>query len=130
MIQAVPETGKIQLDADPTGQEEAIFTFSNPEEQRAYLENSSFEQDIKERKAFADKAYSITQTWIGFLIVLTFAQFLLKKLGFGLDGKEFIVVFTTTTVSVFGFWVLVGQYLFNSKRPLKSKLKKTLDKGK
>lgn len=35
-------------------------------------------------------------------------------LGEGLDDPQFITVVTTTTASVFGFWFLVGRYLFPS----------------
>lgn len=70
------------------------------------------DQIIKHREKFAEHAYGITQTWVGFLIVITLAQFLLKPIGFGLDYKEFIAVFTTTTAAVFGFGLLVGKFLF------------------
>lgn len=69
-----------------------------------------------ERKRYADNAYGITQTWIGFLIVITIAQFSLKPLDMGLSDAAFITVFTTTTASIFGFWLLVGQYLFRSQK--------------
>jgi hypothetical protein len=36
--------------------------------------------------------------------------------GRGLEQAEFITVVTTTTGSVFGFWWLVGSYLFPSQR--------------
>lgn len=69
-------------------------------------------QILSHREKFAEHAYGITQTWIGFLIVLTICQFFLKKFGYGLDYKEFIAVFTTTTAAVFGFGILVGKFLF------------------
>ena len=105
----------IELDDTPTGDEE-LLAMSNPDGYRKQLENHSYKQDIKERKAFADRAYGITQTWIGFLIVITISQFILgKSKDFGLTELEFNVVFTTTTASVFGFWLLVGKYLFRYK---------------
>lgn len=79
------------------------------------LRNDSDEQDMGERIRYASNAYGITQAWIGFLIVLTIMQFTLKPLGLGLTEAVFIAVFTTTTASVFGFWLLVGNYLFRSK---------------
>lgn len=105
----------IQLDETPSGKEEA-YQFSTPEEKQKHLELASYKQDMTERKCFADRAYGITQTWIGFLIVITISQMLLKSIKMGLSENEFIVVFTTTTASVFGFWVLVGRYLFNHKK--------------
>ncbi|TCP36010.1 hypothetical protein [Sphingomonas sp. BK235] len=95
---------------------------SSAEEQEALesvrgrkLRNDSDEQDIGERVRYASHAYGITQAWIGFLMVLTLAQFSLKPIGVGLSDATFIAVFTTTTASVFGFWLLVGNYLFRSK---------------
>ena len=73
-----------------------------------------------ERKRYADNAYGITQAWIGFLIVVTIAQFSLKPIGLGLSEAAFITVFTTTTASIFGFWVLVGRYLFQPRNGTKS----------
>lgn len=69
-----------------------------------------------ERKRYADNAYGITQAWIGFLIVITIAQMALKPYGLVLETSAFITVFTTTTASIFGFWLLVGNYLFHKRR--------------
>lgn len=80
------------------------------------LLNESLEQDIAERRLYAQKAYDITQSWVGFLIVLTISQISLAPLGMKLSDATFIVVFTTTTASIFGFWILVGRYLFNTVR--------------
>lgn len=79
------------------------------------LRNASDEQDMSERIRYADHAYGITQAWIGFLIVITIMQFCLKPMEMGLSHAAFITVFTTTTASIFGFWHLVGRYLFNYK---------------
>lgn len=109
------------LDSTPTGAEEAV-AFATPEERYSHelhnrkleLENRQFERDMDNREAFADRAYSITITWITFILVLTAAQFFLGKSQYsGLSEKGFIVVITTTTASMFGFWVLVGRYLFH-----------------
>ena len=80
------------------------------------LRNDSDEQDMGERIRYATNAYGITQAWIGFLIVLTLAQLCLKPIGIGLSDASFIAVFTTTTAAVFGFWLLVGNYLFRSSK--------------
>lgn len=110
----VAEGDVIEVDRTPTAKEEAD-TF-DPETARARkLRNDSDEQDAAERRRYASYAYGITQAWVGFLIVLTFAQLCLKPLGLGLGREEFITVFTTTTASVFGFWLLVGRYLFPDK---------------
>lgn len=107
----------IVLDETPSGEEELAEQFSDPDKHKKLLENQSLSQDICERKTFADRAYAITKTWVGFLIILTFVQFFLKATGFGLSENEFMVVFSTTTGSVLVFWSLVGKYLFNTRSP-------------
>lgn len=109
------KTDYVQLDRTPTGGEESDF-FRNEAERAAKIANDSNSQDMGERKRYADNAYGITQAWIGFLIVMTMAQFTLRPLGMGLSDPAFITVFTTTTASIFGFWLLVGQYLFRKSK--------------
>ena len=111
--------GNIDIDRDPTEAEETGF-FRNQKDRREKIANDSDEQDMGERKRYADNAYGITQAWIGFLIVVTIAQFSLKPIGLGLSEAAFITVFTTTTASIFGFWVLVGRYLFQPRNGTKS----------
>ncbi|RZJ42356.1 MAG: hypothetical protein EON87_14790 [Brevundimonas sp.] len=69
-------------------------------------------QILDHRHRFSETSYGIMQAWVGFLIVLTLSQFSLKQYGFGLTSSEFIAVITTTTASVFGFGLLVGNFLF------------------
>lgn len=104
----------VVLDSTPTGKEEYEDEFSDPADHRKRLENHSLRQDIRERKTFASRAFYITITWVAFLVLLTAAQFLLRKFGYGLTEIEFNIVFSTTTGSVLVFWYLVGKYLFNS----------------
>lgn len=103
---------EISVDRDPTFDEE-MGTFDPEEQRRKELENQSFQQDMGERIRYANNAYGITQAWIGFLIVITIMQFSLAPIKMGLSDPAFIAVFTTTTASIFGFWMLVGRYLFN-----------------
>lgn len=105
----------IQLDQTPTGVKEQE-SFEDPDQHRKRIENESKQQDIKERKAFADNALGFAQTWVGFLIVLTFTQMVLRKMKIGLSEKEFLVVFTTCTALIFGFWTQVGKYLFSTEK--------------
>ncbi len=106
------EEERVELDPDPSGAEEFDF-FSSEEERAKRLRNDSDLQDMKERIRYANNAYGITQAWVGFLIVITISQFSLKPLNMGLGTTEFVTVITTTTVSILGFWLLVGQYLFH-----------------
>lgn len=104
----------VDVDRAPTSEEETGI-FLNEREREAKIKNDSELQDMGERIRYASHAYGITQAWIGFLIVLTLAQMTLKPLGIGLETPAFITVFTTTTASIFGFWLLVGQYLFRKR---------------
>ena len=104
----------IEVDRTPTSGEEQTF-FETEAQRAAKIANDSDLQDMGERRRYAENAYGITQTWIGFLIVITSCQFGLKRLGYGLGTTEFVTVFTTTTASIFGFWMLVGRYLFPPK---------------
>lgn len=88
------------------------------------LESRANNQIIHHREKFASHAYRITNIWIYFLIILTFFQFMGRIFAVGLDYKEFITVFTTTTAAVFGFGILVGKFLFPSNGKA---LKKTKD---
>lgn len=106
----------VVLDRSPSGTEEFDF-FSSEEERAKRLRNDSDLQDMKERIRYANNAYGITQAWVGFLIVITISQFSLKPLNMGLGTTEFVTVITTTTVSILGFWLLVGQYLFHRPKP-------------
>ena len=70
----------------------------------------------------------MAQLWVIFLISVTFVQLFLRIFERGLHDGEFIAVVTTTTASVFGFWWLVGRYLFPAapEKEDKTDLKKML----
>jgi hypothetical protein len=98
-----------------TSGDEASDAFNNEAARKQKLDNDSNQQDMGERIRYATQAYNITKNWVWFLIILTVAHMLLKKCGLTLDTSVFITIFTTTTASIFGFWFLVGQYLFSKK---------------
>ncbi|TFW12121.1 hypothetical protein EGY25_08710 [Brevundimonas intermedia] len=97
------ESGNVAL----TGDSERLA-----EKAASELEGREHTQILEHRDRFSEISYGIMQAWVGFLIVLTLAQFSLKPLGMGLETPEFIAVITTTTASVFGFGLLVGNFLF------------------
>lgn len=103
------EKGTIQVDRHPTPEGEDRFF---RDEKYRTLRNNQFEQNIRERRRFGIRAYRMAQAWLTFLMFIVVAQLFLKLFGHGLSEKEFITVVTTTTASVFGFWWLVGRYLF------------------
>lgn len=109
------ETARVRIDRDPTSKEEAEHTFENQDERRKRIRNDSESQDVSERKRYASHAYGITIAWIVSLMLLTVAEFVGNKWAFGLNQAEYITVFTTTSASVFGFWLLVGRYLFSAR---------------
>jgi cytosine/uracil/thiamine/allantoin permease len=100
--------------ANPSSIEEAREDFSSHEERSKSLANQSTEQDIKQRQKFADSAYKITFIWTVFIIGISTGQLTARFWDKGLHDSEFIAVLTTTTASVFGFWYLVGRYLFKN----------------
>jgi hypothetical protein len=101
------------LSPNPTGEDERQNIFESEQEKLRRLSNLSFEQDINERKRYARRSYKITKYWVWFLMAMSVAQLLTRSIwGRGLQTPEFITVITTTTGSVFGFWWLVGRYLF------------------
>ncbi|MGN6208119.1 hypothetical protein [Asticcacaulis sp.] len=106
----------VDLDETPTPEEESE-EFKTPDELKieeiraSRLKNSQFQDDMKARRKFANRAFGITIFWLIALVVFVSLQFT-KFFGFSLTEAEFITVVTTTTASVFGFWMLVGSYLF------------------
>ena len=110
-----------ELDKTPTGDEEARW-FSNMDNALLYaevLKNRQYLRDMKNREEYANKAFALTVVWVCFILLLTALQFfkgwIIKVIGpvVGLDSNEFIAVISSTTVTVLGFWLLVGRYLFH-----------------
>ena len=106
----------VVLDRTPTGDEEEAYLFDNPVEEQIdlndKLDHAERIQDMAERKKFASRAFAVTVVWVLFLIALPFVQMFFSIWGIGLTDAQFVTVVTTTTTAVFGFWLLVGRYLF------------------
>ena len=109
----------VYLDPTPTGEEEDELLFgepiSSPKDLNAQM-LAERQQDMSERIHFADRAFLITLVWVFFLVALTFIQMIMSIWDKGLTNPQFVTVVTTTTASVFGFWTLVGRYLFPNKK--------------
>tara|TARA_B100000446_G_scaffold160992_1_gene160198 strand:+ start:57 stop:467 length:411 start_codon:yes stop_codon:yes gene_type:complete len=123
---------ELLIDRHPTGAKEALEEFSSPEEEAKNLENRLRKQDLEQRKEYAERAYGLTQTWVGFIIVITVSQMTFSAMGIGhLESSEFIAVITTTTVTILGFWALVGRGLFGTHQSgrIVSKSRKTTNKS-
>ncbi len=104
---------EIPLDKNPNPERE-VLRFETPEEREKHLRNVNLEQDINERRKFASRSFRLTYVWIIFIILSTITQFVLNAIGRGLPVPDFIALITTTSATVFGFWLLVGRYLFPS----------------
>lgn len=76
------------------------------------LEDREHGQILDHRDRFAEISYGIMRAWVAFIIILTTAQFALKPFRIGLSEAEFMAVVTSTTAAVFGFGLLVGNFLF------------------
>lgn len=115
------------LDKTPTGDEELKDLFLTPEQKELHeaslrektLLNQQFERDMRNREEYSSKAFDLTVIWVVFILLLTAAQFLrgwitrASGAPVGLESGEFIAVISSTTVTVLGFWLLVGRYLFH-----------------
>lgn len=115
-----PEVGSgeiIEINPDETSAAaEMEEVFSGPEHHAKVLNNKQFQQDMEERKKYAEAAFKLTRLWVWFLIGSTAVQMILSAFDKGLSEGMYITLLTTTTVSVLGVWALVGSYLFGRKR--------------
>ncbi len=96
--------GVIRVDPSPTAEKEAEDFSNNPEINRKRLSNQQYEQDIAERKKYAQQAFLVTKLWSGALITIVLAQMGLSIGGWGLEKEVFITVIASTTAAMFGFW--------------------------
>lgn len=110
---------KLLLDFSPTGEEEEANLFdrgvTDPSDLNEVILKERV-QDMSERIFYADRAFLVTLVWVVFLVALTFTQTAVSFWDKGLSDAQFITVVTTTTASVFGFWLLVGKYLHRDKK--------------
>lgn len=128
-----PNDNQLFLDDTPRGVEEEQYLFSNPVQDPRDLNEVILQermQDMSQRLVYADRAFLVTMIWVVFLVLLTFLQMLFSIGGYGLSDAQFVTVVTTTTASVFGFWLLVGRYLHpNSGRATKPADRNKSDEG-
>jgi hypothetical protein len=112
------ETNKVVLENTPTGAEEEENLFANPVADPRELNHQILaerKQDMSERVIYADRAFYVTLIWVIFLVALTALQMVFSFWDAGLSDAQFVTVVTTTTASVFGFWLLVGRYLHRDR---------------
>ena len=120
---ANPSSGpkrQLRLNKDPYGEEEKETFFDQAVDSPEDIETQERRQDMEERIIYADRAFLITFIWVLFLMGFPIAQMWVRYHGSeGLTDASFVTVITTTTASVFGFWALVGRYLFEPKNSAK-----------
>jgi hypothetical protein len=100
---------QIKVSYRPTAEKEA-----NQLESVAELQKEEYRDRNKAKRDFAQSTECLGQTWVGFLIVLTIAQFICKGDGLGLDRYEFLGVVVTSTATILGLWWQVGKSLYPS----------------
>lgn len=132
---------EIKLDETPSGKEEEGFFADSMDDALLHsqnLQNWQFRQDIANRKRYSGRAFWIAICWLAFVVVLTGLQFYSDPIAHsfcppppagaptaaqecarkaGLGATEFAAVMGSTTITVLGFWLLVGRYLFHRPGP-------------
>ena len=90
---------------DPkTIQEEETY-----EKEKALLEIRSLRLDLKQRKKYANKIFSLIVIWLACILVITLLQ------GFGfmfLSDNVLVALLGGTTINVLGLFIIVAKYIF------------------
>lgn len=105
--------------------------------ERYRLENNSIDQDIKQRKKYAQRIFLLITGWIITICFFVFLQGLnyicipffkenYLEFGFQLSDSVLITLITTTTANVAAYFLVVTKYLFptNGGDNKKKKVKK------
>lgn len=107
------EMAKVEMDYfSSTDKEYLFFNQQDPDIIAKEIKNKSDAQNIKERKKYAGHSFYLVCGWAVFLALITTCQVFI----YGLSDSAFSAVFGTATITVFGYWTLVGKYLFNVKK--------------
>ncbi len=102
----------IDADRNPSPEKEAR-DLRNPEEiESSKLDNQEKKDNLKARADYAEKAYRLVWTWTSCVMIITLVQFIAKSSGNALHHSSFIALVVSTSGLMFGFWALVGRYLF------------------
>jgi uncharacterized membrane protein len=106
-----PQVDEIELDRDPTPEEELKGTFLNPDEKRKQLQNDKLEDEINLRKQYAKTSKCLAWTWAFFSMFMSLMQFC-KPYGKHLEQAEFIAIVATALATVITLYVQVGKGMF------------------
>ncbi len=75
------------------------------------LRNDIIEQDLKERKLYAHRIFSLIATWLSVLGIIIVLQGIIEN-GFNLSEPVLLAVVGGTTANVLGMFYVVLKYLF------------------
>lgn len=78
-------------------------------------------QDIKERKVYAGRIFSLLSIWLIGMFLLLLLQGFGKHLGFILGENVLMAAIGGTTINVIGIFLVVVRYLFPQRGPFKQK---------
>ena len=96
---------------DPISQLEEDYTAGQQEAARL----KQLEQNIDERKKYANRIFYLVCSWlvfVGVLVLLNGVQGCVASIPFRLSDAVLIALITTTTINVIGVFLFVVRYLF------------------
>ncbi|HEY0009326.1 MAG TPA: hypothetical protein VGB55_11425 [Tepidisphaeraceae bacterium] len=97
--------------ADQNTKVERLYLEAAYPEQLARLSIEDLKQDIRERKAYADRIFRLISLWLAGVFWLVIAAGWTKG-EFKLSDRVLITLLGATTASVIGLFVIVANYLF------------------
>jgi hypothetical protein len=102
------------LDRTPTPNEEASEVFLNTDNQEKHLENQRIRDVNQIRLEYVKSAKGLAETWIGFSIVMSVAQFV-RPSDMQLSDPAFVAIIATALGSVIALWAIVGRGVFGDR---------------
>ncbi len=81
---------------------------------RAYNElvNRQLEQDITERKKYANRSFWLVVGWILAILAVVGLQGFSDKTGFSISDNVLMTLIGGTTINILGIFIVVANYLF------------------
>jgi len=76
------------------------------------LANDRHEQDIKQRKEYANKIFYLIVVWLVVLLIVLLLQGFGKTVSFSLSDSVLLAFIGGTTINVLGIFVIVAKYIF------------------
>lgn len=105
------QSDELELDRDPTPEEELGGVFSNLDEKRKRLQNEKLKGEINLRKQYAKTSKTLAWTWAIFSMLMSLMQFC-KPYGKHLEQTEFVAIVATALATIIALYVQVGKGMF------------------